>query len=222
MGTISRDVSQSELAVEPADHAGKTCAYQVIGKRPEVAFHPDFLDGLVFSERDYRRDRSRVRRKVSDCRQAQHQRVGSGVAVRHFQVIQVVGHTNGECARAEIERDLDRAGTVAIETLHHDGCGSQDHGLRKTQLQDSKKNKQEVYRHRAGNPGQTDLEPCSQNCNQEVANELCNVPAGWVDGTVQNCARACNDDQSDKHLGADAQFSPRLRNANHAPPLIAF
>ena len=31
----------SELAVEPADHAGKGGAHQVVGERPEVAFHPE-------------------------------------------------------------------------------------------------------------------------------------------------------------------------------------
>ena len=221
MGTISRDVSHPNCAVEPADHAGKGSAHQVIGKRPEIAFHPDFLDGLVFSERDHRRDRPGIGCEVSDGGQAQQQRDGL-LAWRsgYFQVIHVVGHTNGECARAEVERDLDRAGTVAIETLHQDGRGPQDHGLGKAQFQYSQQDKQEVYRHRAGNPGQTDLEPCSQNRDQQVANELRDVPAGGIDGTVQDHTRARHDDQADKHLGAYAQFSPRLRDANHVPPLI--
>ena len=75
-------------------------------------------------------------------------------------------------------------------------------GLRKTQFQDAQQDEQEVHRHRAGNPRQTDLEPGGQNRDQQVADELRDVLAGWVDGAVQQHTRARHDDQADKHLGA--------------------
>ena len=78
----------------------------------------------------------------------------------------------------QIEDDLDRAGPVAIETLHQDGGSSQDQGLGKAQFQYSQQDKQEVHRHGAGDSGQTDLQPGRQNRDQQVTDELGDIPAG--------------------------------------------
>ena len=134
------------------------------------------------------------------------------------QVVHVVGYGDGHGAGRQIERDLQRAGAVAIEALDQDGGGRQSQSLGKAQFQYAQQDEQEVHRHRAGDPGQADLEPGRQNRDQQVADELRDVLAGGTDGAVQQHTRARHDDKADKHLGAQAQFSPRLRAATHVPP----
>ena len=111
-----------------------------------------------------------------------------------------------------------RAGAIAIEALDQDGGGPEDQRLRKTKLQYSQKDEQKVHRHRAGNSRQANLEPSRQNGDQEIADELRDIPAGGIDSAIKEHTRACQNDKADKHLGAKAQFSPRLRAANHVPP----
>ena len=68
-------------------------------------------------------------------------------------------------------------------------------------------------------PGKPNFEPGGQNRDQQVADKLRDILAGRPDGAVQQHTRPRHDDQADKHLGAQAQFSPRLRAATHVPPL---
>ena len=73
------------------------------------------------------------------------------------QVINVVSDGDRNRAGRQIERDLERAGAVAIETLHQDGRGGQSQGLRKPEFQYAQQNEKEVHRHGAGDARQAEL-----------------------------------------------------------------
>ena len=168
----------SELAVEPADHPGEGRAHQVIRERPEIAFHPDPLDRLLFGERDHRGDGTGIGREVSDGRQSQQQRMALDLSAGYRQVIDVVCHGDRHGARRQVECDLQRAGAIPIETLHQNGRSGQSQRLRKTQFQYAQQDEQEVHRHGAGDAGQPDFQPGRQNRDQQVTDELSDVPAG--------------------------------------------
>src|SRR6266849_9715968 len=142
----------------------------------------------------------------------------SHLPLRQGEVINAISHRNRESAGAQVERNLNRAGAVAIETLDQDGGSPQNQGLREAQFQYPQEDAQEVDRHGARDPGQIHLKPGSQNRDQQVANKLGDVPARRLDRSVKEHTRARRDDKADKQLGPSAQVSPRLSAATHFPP----
>ena len=101
------------------------------------------------------------------------------------EVVNVISHCCCERACAEVKRDLNRAGPVTIETLDHHCGAAQNQSLWQTELQYPQKDEQKVHRHRAGDPREMNLQPCSQNRDQQVADELGNIFARRVDGCVE-------------------------------------
>ena len=134
------------------------------------------------------------------------------------EVVNVISHCRCERARAEVKRDLNRTGPVTVETLDHHCGAAQDQSLWQAEFQHAQKDEQKVHRHSAGDPGEMNLQPCSQNRDQEVADELGNIFACRVDGCVEQHTCANRDDKADKSLGAKVQVPPRLRLGSQVSP----
>src|SRR5207237_2085660 len=99
---------------------------------------------LVLSEGDDSRHRHCVRNKIHRGGEHQEERWITDLTVENGQVIDRVRTGNRESGRANIEDDLYRPRSVAVQTLHQNGCASQGQSLSETELQYAEKNEEKV------------------------------------------------------------------------------
>ncbi len=139
-------------------------------------------------------------------------------------VIDKVGQSRRKRARTNIERQLDGAGPVGVNALGQHGDRAQRKRFRVAQLRNRHQDEQEVHRKRAGNAGQSDAQPRSQNRDAQITDELCDVLAALVNRSLKQRRHSRSDHQANESLGADGQASPRVcagghSSAGHCAPL---
>src|ERR1700756_3363560 len=104
--------------------------------------------------------------------------------IRQRVVIDLICQRRRNRTGAYVERYLDRLRPLRIQALRQHRDRAQYQGFTEAEFQDADQNEQKVYRQRAGNPWQVDLEPRRQNSDAEVTDELRYVFTALVDSAI--------------------------------------
>ena len=148
-----------EFAVEPANRACNTGSDQVIRERPEVAVHQNLSQRFAFAHRNHNGNASGIHDEIDRSCQTQDQRMTGDELVGQSVVIDEISQGGRQGTRTNVERQLECAGPVWIQTLGQHGSRAQGKGLSVAQFRHRHQDKQEVHRKRARDAGQDDTQP---------------------------------------------------------------
>ena len=120
-----------------------------------------------------------------------------------------VSESSGNCARTNIECQLQRSWTLGVQALRHHGDRAQDQRLGETEFENTDKNEKEIHRQGSGDARQVYFETRCQDRDAHVADEFRNIVTVLVNAAIHQRRHSRQHDQGDKHPGAQGQSSPR-------------